>query len=71
MTSSIIEETAELTFSSFLGSLGGQLGLLLGMSFLSFLELVEILFTVIWEQFFVNLVQNEPTKARTSLVHIQ
>ncbi len=49
MVSTIVEETPAMTFPTLLGNLGGQLGLFLGMSFLSFIELFEILFILVWE----------------------
>jgi len=52
MVSTIIEETPALPFPTLLGNLGGQLGLFLGMSFLSFVELFEMIFIIIWEYFF-------------------
>jgi hypothetical protein len=52
MTTTIIEEIPELSFPTLLGSLGGQLGLLLGMSFLSFIELFEMMVIVVWEKGF-------------------
>lgn len=41
-----IEELPESNFGSLLGNLGGQLGLFLGVSFLTFAELIEILFQI-------------------------
>lgn len=54
MTTTIVEETPAMTFETLLGSLGGQLGLFLGMSFLSFMEIFEIVFILLWEYFFAN-----------------
>lgn len=56
MATTLIEEHAEFPFSTFLANLGGQLGLFLGMSFLSFFEIFEILCIIFWEQFFANKV---------------
>lgn len=52
MTTTIIEEISELSFPTLLGNLGGQLGLLLGMSFLSFIELFEMMVIIVWEKSF-------------------
>ncbi|RNA40663.1 acid-sensing ion channel 1-like isoform X1 [Brachionus plicatilis] len=42
-----IEEIRELSFGSLLGNLGGQFGLFLGLSFLTFVEIFEILFEIV------------------------
>lgn len=42
-----IKEIAEMPFSNLLANIGGKLGLFLGVSILSFLEIVEIIFEVI------------------------
>lgn len=44
-TSNIIHETEDLPVSILLANIGGQLGLFLGMSVLSFIEIFELLFT--------------------------
>lgn len=55
MRSMVIEQTPAQTFPTLLGNLGGQLGLFLGMSFLSFVELFEIIFILSWECIFKKL----------------
>lgn len=42
-----IEENPQTTFETLLGNIGGQLGLFLGLSFLSFVEIVEYMAEVI------------------------
>lgn len=49
MMSTVTEETPAMPFPTLLGNLGGQLGLFLGMSFLSFFEVLEIVFIIVWE----------------------
>ena len=38
----LVEENAAMTFQSLLGTVGGQLGLFIGISFLSLIEIIEI-----------------------------
>ena len=40
---SMIEENAQMTFGILLGSIGGQLGLFIGISVLSLMEVIELL----------------------------
>ena len=42
-----VEELPEYDFPLLLGNLGGQLGLFIGASFLTFVELIEIIFQII------------------------
>ena len=44
-----IGEAPAMSFESLLASLGGHLGLFLGMSLLSFMEIFEILFILVWK----------------------
>ncbi len=49
-----ISETPKITFESFIGQLGGQLGIFMGFSLLSFIEILELgyhLFLVLKERF--------------------
>lgn len=49
MIATVTEETPAMPFATLLGNLGGQLGLFLGLSVISFVEIVEILVIVFWE----------------------
>jgi hypothetical protein len=40
----VIEENAQMTFETLLGSIGGQLGLFIGISVLSLMEVIELFF---------------------------
>lgn len=51
MVTTVIRETPAMPLPTLLGNLGGQLGLFLGMSVLSFVELFEMLFILVWEYF--------------------
>ena len=42
-----VEEKAEMTFENLIGTIGGHLHLFLGMSLLSFFELIELIFIAI------------------------
>jgi hypothetical protein len=48
MVYQVISQPLAMSFDSFLGSIGGQLGLFLGISFLSFIELVELALDLIF-----------------------
>lgn len=51
MVTSVIQEVPAMLFPELLSNLGGQLGLFLGISLLSFVELLEFGFVLVWDFF--------------------
>ena len=59
-----VEEKAAMSFENLIGALGGHLGLFLGMSLLSFVELIDI--AIIRIQLSFQLKQQTPSRKQTS-----